>query len=207
MVSMKERCLLTVILVNEKREIIDGQHRFEVLKELSLPINYIIADGYGLGEVQTLNTNTKNWGNLDYAKGYAILGNEEYKTYLQFREEHGLQHHQTVMLLTNMTAPNKKIHFTFKNGFFKVANLLEAEKNYGKMCQIGRFYDGFKRRIFFTAMGILFKKKEYKHDRFIKKLNQQPTRMVNCVTVVEYIKVIEAIYNYRCSDKNKSRLI
>ena len=41
-VSMSETPLVSIIMVNERNEIIDGQHRFEVCKRLGLPINYLI---------------------------------------------------------------------------------------------------------------------------------------------------------------------
>lgn len=44
--SMKERgLLLAPIIVNEKKEIIDGQNRFEACKKLNLPVYYVIAEG------------------------------------------------------------------------------------------------------------------------------------------------------------------
>ena len=53
--SMESNYLFTVIIVNENYEIIDGQHRFEVIKELKLPLYYIVCNGYGLNEVHILN--------------------------------------------------------------------------------------------------------------------------------------------------------
>ena len=62
--SIKENYLFTVIIVNENYEIIDGQHRFDVIKELNLPLYYIICEGYGLAEVHILNqiSKTQNHG-------------------------------------------------------------------------------------------------------------------------------------------------
>ena len=67
--SMKKNHLTTIIMVNEKLEIIDGQHRFLISQELKLPINYIISKNYGLNEVQILNANMKNWQTVDYVNG------------------------------------------------------------------------------------------------------------------------------------------
>lgn len=57
--SISENYLFTVIIVNEKYEIIDGQHRFECVKELKLPLHYIVCKGYGLNEVHVLYENSK----------------------------------------------------------------------------------------------------------------------------------------------------
>ena len=66
------------ILINEKFEIIDGQHRFEVCKYLKKPIYYLIKRGYGLKEIQILNGDSRNWKVEDYIKGYCELGKEEF---------------------------------------------------------------------------------------------------------------------------------
>ena len=41
--SIEKKYLFTVILVNESYEIIDGQHRFEIIRELNLPLHYVIC--------------------------------------------------------------------------------------------------------------------------------------------------------------------
>jgi len=90
------------ILVNENFEIIDGQHRFEVCKELKKPIHYILKVGYGLREVQMLNANMKNWRLEDYVDGYCDMGKEEYLFLRSFIQEHKLGMTNSVQLLSNM---------------------------------------------------------------------------------------------------------
>ena len=71
--SMADNYLFTVIIVNENYEIIDGQHRFDVIK-IKTPLHYIMCCGYGLNEVHILNQNSKTWNADDYATGYCNLG-------------------------------------------------------------------------------------------------------------------------------------
>ena len=78
---MQENYLFTIIIVNENYEIIDGQHRFDVIKELGLPLNYVICGGYGLNEVHILNQNSKTWNVDDYLDGYCLLGYTDYLKY------------------------------------------------------------------------------------------------------------------------------
>ena len=89
-ISMKERLLFTVIIVNEKYEIIDGQHRFDAIKELGFPLNYIIMKGYGLNEVQRLNSNSSNWSTSDYLQAYCNLGYVDYIRLSKFITKHKL---------------------------------------------------------------------------------------------------------------------
>lgn len=66
------------ILVNENMEIIDGQGRYEVLKELDLPIEYIVQDGLSIKECIAMNINQTNWKFLDYVKSYSGKKNINY---------------------------------------------------------------------------------------------------------------------------------
>lgn len=67
------------IVVNEKMEIIDGQNRFEALKILGLPVEYIIRPGLGINDVIALNTHSKKWSMMDFLSSHAKQGNATYK--------------------------------------------------------------------------------------------------------------------------------
>ena len=43
------------ILVNEKMEIIDGQHRFTAASELGLPIHYTVVKGLDISTARDMN--------------------------------------------------------------------------------------------------------------------------------------------------------
>ena len=66
------------IVVNEKREVIDGQGRLEAAERLNLPIHYIIVPGIGIEECRAMNINQKSWGLTDYIKSYADMGQESF---------------------------------------------------------------------------------------------------------------------------------
>jgi len=66
------------IIVNDKMEIIDGQARFEALKQLNLPIDYIIVNNAGIKECISMNTYNSNWKEMDYINSYANVGNINY---------------------------------------------------------------------------------------------------------------------------------
>lgn len=66
------------ILVNENMEIIDGQGRFEALKELRLPVEYIVQEGLNVKECIAMNIYQTNWKVIDYIKSYSAKGNPNY---------------------------------------------------------------------------------------------------------------------------------
>ncbi len=77
------------IIVNEKMEIIEGQGRFEALKELGLPIEFYIRPGWGIRECQALNSAGKIWMARDYISSYAIQDKNGWPKYKALMEEFG----------------------------------------------------------------------------------------------------------------------
>lgn len=66
------------IICNTEMEIIDGQHRFQALKELNWDIMYYIDPAVTSKDLISINNTQKNWGMADYVHYYASLGNRTY---------------------------------------------------------------------------------------------------------------------------------
>lgn len=197
--SMAETYLFTVIIVNEKYEIIDGQHRFDVIQELKLPLNYIVCNGYGLNEVHILNQNSKTWTSDDYLDGYCKLGYKDYLKYREFKELYGIGHYECMWLLNGSQLSNPtQVFFT---GDFKIKNYNEACKIIEKIMLVEPYYNEWKRRSFILAMLQLFKNPNFELTEFLQKLKLQPTALSNCSTTNQYVSLIEEIYNYRRREK------
>lgn len=197
--SMIDNYLFTVIIVNEKYEIIDGQHRFDVIKELNLLLNYIVCEGYGLNEVHILNQNSKTWNADDYLTGYCNLGYDDYIKYSAFKEKYNLGHNETMSLLSGQ--PNKIDIEIFYKGEFKVKSLWNAEDIIQKILLIEPYYNGIRRRAFIYTMMSLFKNKNFELTEFLQKLKLQPTALQDCTNITNYKVLIEEIYNYRRKNK------
>lgn len=89
------------IEVNEKMEVIDGQHRLEAAKLLKLPIYYMVIEGFSAQDIITLNTVVKIWDVYDYAQHWVSQGDTTYLEYLKFRKDYGLPHYVTLALLAD----------------------------------------------------------------------------------------------------------
>jgi hypothetical protein len=197
--SMAENYLFTVIIINEKYEIIDGQHRFDVIRELKLPLHYIMCEGYGLKEVHILNQNSKTWNSDDYMDGYCNLGYKEYIIYSEFKNKYDLGHNETMTLLSGSI---KKYDIElFYKGEFRVKSLQVAEDVIEKIMMIKPYFDGWKRREFIFTMISLFKNPNFEFTEFLQKLKLQPMALQSCPDVKTYKILIEEIYNYRRREK------
>ena len=197
--SMSEKQLLSPILVNNLMQIIDGQHRFLVCKELKLPIYYIMAEGYGLNEVHILNANSKNWNADDYMIGYVNMGKKDYVLYAEYKKRYKFGHNECIALLCGTTNGTKTKEFF--SGVFKV-------KNYKRACEIGDyihkcsvFYSGALRRSFISAITSLWDKGSFSGDHFLSQLEKCQSMIYDCPTQKAYLEIIENIYNYRKRNK------
>lgn len=209
--SFKERYLISPILVNEKYQIIDGQHRFFAAKELELPINYIICNGYGLTEVQVLNTNSSNWKLEDYLVGYCDLGIPTYLTFRKFMQDFpdfGIQASTRIITLLSAgrkqgTLDGHRIHDTkaFQDGTLEIPDIEKSYDIAEKIMMFKPYYSGFNRGTFVSAMLPILQKEDYNHEEMIHKLSQQPSSLTDCANVNQYRLLIEEIYNYRRRDK------
>jgi hypothetical protein len=201
--SIKKNHLTTIIMVNDKFEIIDGQHRYLISQELNLPINYIISKNYGLNEVQILNANMKNWATIDYVNGYCDLGYKDYIIYRDFVEEYSLNNQVAILILSGEQFGGNDVSVTskFKEGLFKVNNINNSIKIVEKLQMIKPYYDGCMRRSFVIAMLGMFKNQNFEFTEFIAKLKQQPTTLQDCTNTTQYRSLIEEIYNYRRREK------
>jgi len=197
--SMSQNYLFTVITVNERFEIIDGQHRFDVIEELKLPLNYVVCVGYGLKEVHILNQISKTWNSDDYLAGYCSLGYKDYIKYAEFKNKYNFGHNECMSILSGNI--RKDTCETFYAGNFKIKDYAASCKTAEKILSLSPYYEGVKRRSFIFAMLQLFKKKEFDFNEFIIKLKYQPSAMVDCATITQYVELIEEIYNYRRREK------
>lgn len=196
--SMKEEYLFTVIIVNQNNEIIDGQHRFEVIKELSLPMHYVICKGYGLNEVHILNENSKTWNSDDYLEAYCNLNYPNYLNYQLFKRRYKLGHKLCMAMLSENTsnAGTSQIKEFYK-GVFVIKDFKKACDLAEKIDILSQYYEGHRRTSFVFAMLKLFKNDNFEFTELLQKLKKQPTALVDCANSQQYVSLIEEIYNYR----------
>jgi hypothetical protein len=200
--SIRQHYLMTIITVNEKFEIIDGQHRFSVCKQLGLPINYVVVPGYGLKEVQILNANSKTWSANDYLNGYCDLNYPEYHTYRSFFKRYGFGHKVNLSLLSpHGSGSTGKGYEVFRNGTFKIANLDFAITIADKIKMISKIYPGAERLTFVIAFTHCVRKPIFNFEEFMDKMRYRSSMLVDCTTTTAYLALIEEIYNYKRKEK------
>lgn len=186
---------LAPILVNEKYEIIDGQHRVEAIRELGLPIYYIQHKGLDLDTVQKLNSTAKQWQPIDYAKAYAISGKKfaiNYQHYVDAKDsEFGINHDS---LLRYLALDQPITSISFKQGALVVPDFKKSMKLL-KMLKDLSIYRRYKIRNFALAFLKLAQEKGYDHKRMVSQFKQHLDLFEDRASEVGYFLELNRIYN------------
>lgn len=191
------------IIVNEKMEIIDGQHRFMVSKQLKENVWYVIQEQADLSIVPAINSNSSNWKKIDFLNSYCDMGKQAYILIRELTEQfHGLQ----IMSAATMIHSGKiqdtiaKEHFkdglickNFEAQTLKVLYMLNDFSLYTQ--------NPFSSR-FISVMNQLHNNGKYDHAHMCTKLNESGYKIEELKSDKTIITNMEAIYNH----KMKSRL-
>ena len=124
---------LQPIVINEKWEVIEGQHRVRACKLLGIPVLYVISEGATIKEVILMNNIQRGWLNKDYLKCFCHLNHknhDEYRKMKTFFEDYGLNFSVSINLLAGgfTYTGGGKANTAFKDGNFKIKDLKKAER-------------------------------------------------------------------------------
>jgi hypothetical protein len=200
------------ILVNEKLQVIDGQHRLLAAKEVQSEVYFIIIPGSNLTDVHTLNLNQKNWSRKDFMEGYANMGIIPYiklRDFVKKNDDYGFN--DCVSLCSNTSSvsasSNKtgtsggKGQYTLEEGTWQGKNFTLAQEWANKIRMIKPYYVGYNRSAFVGTMIVLLQNPNFDFNEFMHKLRIQPTALVDCANREQYKTLIEDIYNFKRRDK------
>lgn len=204
------------ILVNEKMEVIDGQHRLQAAKNVNTFVYYIVVNGYKLEEVHTLNLNQKNWTKRDYMDGYAEMGIESYIKLREFlQKNYDFTLTDCIAMCSNITSSSSNsIANKYKNNRIdsKQIEVFEEGTWVGKDFDLAQqwahkirmckpYFEGYNKSIFVGTMIGLLQNNLFDFSEFMHKVRMQPKALVDCANREQMKSLIEDIYNYKSRNK------
>lgn len=201
--AIEEKNLLALnpITVNERMEVIDGQHRLKAAKMLRVPIYYQISNTVTAEDIFALNSNKKNWNPHDYLKFYCANGKTDYTVisdfltkYPQFPLSPSLQ----ILAPTTANASKK-----FREGLFKVENITSAEAIADQLSELGKTHDFAFNSTFIRAYVTITQIKGFDFNRLARQIAKQPLSFVPCVNKDQYRDMMERLYNYEMQQINR----
>ena len=208
--AIREENLLAFnpIIVNEKMEVIDGQHRLKAAQKLKTDVYYIVLPAGNLSEVQLLNTNNRNWTTVEFLDSYCKRGFADYKVLRQFAEDHDFTIPTALMMLSGGFRKGKWRHektLEFKTGDFKVVDKAKAEV-FARLVELMLPYleDLVKNdRDFYVALEKTLT--VVTSEQLFAKLKESGWKIDRQVNAKGYLHRIEDILNFNAK-KNHTRL-
>jgi len=184
------------IIVNEKFEVIDGQHRLAVAERNELDIYYIIVPGITLNETVALNTASSGWGVRDYINSYASRGNKNYRLLQEFCERYHIAPTVAAKLMSDgrieQGGGTSKL---IKSGDFRANRYDETVKFADDFLTIKRHLPRFAgTRSFIAALKEFLDRDYVSSDKLEKSVAKYKNNMERQDSVADYLKLFEAIY-------------
>lgn len=195
------------ILVNEKMEIIDGQHRFVAASEMNIPIHYSVVEGLDITTARDMNILQRRWTVDDYAISYAKAGKEDYALFNKYRAEY--PHFGTYLLMVVLSKTDSgSATSQFRNGTFTIGREIDdIDWILSKLTEV-REATGHEVPIsksFASAFIQAVDNSDFIYEDFIMNLKKHPEMFHRTPIVKDALRMIEDIHNYRKST-NQIRL-
>jgi len=192
------------IIVNSNFQIIDGQHRFIALAELGYQLFYVVDDTFDVQSIAKSNTIADKWKASDYLLAYQTLGVVDYGVFANFMKTYDTNFTVTLVLFNGKYTGG--LYRDFAEGKFKADNLNRAIK-WIEMVQDFKEYiqDIHKDRHFVRAILNCFNHPEYSHTRMINKMELKGRLMTKSTSRIDYLRQLEAMYNWHAPEDKKVR--
>ena len=199
--SMEEKQLTIPIIVNERFEIIDGQHRFKACKYLKLPVFYIMQQGYTIDDVIRANVNGgRKWFDVDYLRKYCQANDERYLKIEGILNDFSITANDFIKILAHIQ--QKKINMLkreFRSGTIEL-NGVDLLLSFLIALESFKFFKYYKQSNFITAFLRLYFKDGYVHENMERKLNSFGHNLTRQSSADEYLSLLcNKVYSYGSS--------
>lgn len=194
------------LLVNEKMEVIDGQHRLLAASELGLPVSYNVVRGLDIGTAREMNILQRKWGIEDYARSYAKAGNVHYKAFLEYHNDYpGISPSVLILLMQKNDRYDRSSNFR-TGGFIIGRDQDEVEEYLARFQKIRETIEIPFSGPLARALIQCFDNEEFDYERFIANLEKKPDAIGRSTVVRDYLRMIEDVYNYHVPEAYRIRL-
>lgn len=202
--SISEKYITNPIVVNEKMEIIDGQGRFDALRKIGKPIDYVIANGANITDCRRMNKYNTKWSGMDFATSYAKGGNENYKLFICVCKETKLPI-STVLRLANKDSYHFRTNFNEGALKFKEEDAEKVRKAFSASNDIAEALQVNNRKndAFYIAVKITIETDKYNHARMLKNCKLCRSSYSQMATLTDQLVEFERIYNYKVHTQNR----
>lgn len=194
------------IIVNENFEIIDGQGRFEALKTLGMPIQYLMIEGLTLADCRAMNSINTNWNYRDFLHSFAQEGNQNYARLERLMTLFDIKDIRIASRACDKGLDSKSQN-KLKSGAYELSDQ-EYGIGYKRLAYYKKFQkvlERFAGRSMTKAQAIFIISDypEVDPDYLYKVLSECDPSKVWVDTYLHFLESIQKIYNYGRAKKNR----
>lgn len=205
--SFSEKEIMNPIVVNERCEIVDGQGRYEALKQMGRPIKFVVAYGANIDDCRRMNIYNTNWGWGDYINSYVKAGNENYIRLQKCADESGYSYKMIIRLAEAATdggeptaacyiIPQGKLVFTEEH----VERFKEAAKKLFEI-KVALTLPRLNETLI-KALKVCFDTDGYDHKRMVRKCEYCRSSFKQMNSMEDMLIELSRIYNYKSSKEH-----
>ena len=184
------------VKVNRDWEIMEGQHTFAGCERMGLPVKYIFTK-MTVDDIGRYNGSQKPWTSTNILQHYCVRGFENYLILQEFYKKYKYPISTLLVLLSGENT--KRLFRDFKFGRFIVRQSVGQVQNIlDKIAEFKEFNDKvFRHKTFVLTYIDCLTHPDFDHERLVHKVSIIPDKFVKCNTQVDYLRMIEDVYNYR----------
>jgi len=197
--SIRKFGLLQPIITTSSGYILDGQHRFEALKKLKMPVDYIIsynADDYAVIESNKIR---KGWKTMDYVDYWS--SNQNYDISLLKKQISKWSKYTSIGSISAAYTRESKVNVLIQNGKYRI------DLNFGNDIMSDCLFltevsdKAFSSKFIRALKFIKLRNKNFDINRLAKNANYKMLKIYNNEADT-YDNIVE-VYNYKLSKKNR----
>jgi ParB-like nuclease family protein len=195
--SSIQKQLIIPIQVNENYEIVDGQHRFHAWRKLSMPIYFIVNEGYGLDEVELANNSGVLWKSEDFLNKFVIQKRPEYIVIDDYLNKYKLNITDLMKLLSHYQVQSEKHIMTqFMQGKISLDGLEHVQIFLDTLEQFS-FFPFYKNKAFVRAYFKFYTHERFNLDRMMKQIEVRRGQFIKYNTIDEYLCMLaNEVYSF-----------
>jgi hypothetical protein len=197
--SFLEGEVLNPIIVNEKFEIIDGQGRFEALKQLERSVKFIVACGTGIEDCRRMNQYSTNWSKTDFIDSYSNI--ESYQNLKQIVDETGLCFDKIMQIARKYSGGRGAGQELLRSGKLEFDNddvaVVRKVVEAGTQIKQALAIDKNLPANFYVCVKIMMCADGYNHKRMLQNCKDDRHRFAYSTHQETLLKEFSRIYNFR----------
>jgi hypothetical protein len=192
------------ILVNEKYQVIDGQHRLTAAMELKLPIYFTVVPGIGISEARQMNLLHRRWDSDAFLKTYSAEGRKAYIEFSKLRFDYpSFSYSILLAAIKGHQSPGSQIEF--RNGELEMFDIAEVRKRLDDISELAEITNIFTKQAVVYAYLRARLADNFNNELFVDKVAEKRLELGAYGSVVDNLRQFEALYNFNRGTTSRVR--